>query len=283
MPTAAPMMPPSAIGASKHALAAVLGLQPLGAAEDAAEVADVLAEHDDVVVALHHHVHGRADGHVHRSSRSSLFLHLPALPLQVCGHVLEHVLEDAPGAGHPPVEQRAVAARPPSPRPITSRSTSATSSSCCSSDHSPRAMRWFFSRSIGSPSGHDFHSSAGRYRDGSSEVECAAARYVTHSISVGPRLAAGAFGCPPRGGEHREVVVAVDAQCRDAVADGARRERRLRAAGDALERRDRPLVVDDVEDHRRLVCGGERERVVEVGLGGRAFADDARTQCACRP
>ena len=57
----------------EHPLAAVLGLQPLGAAEDTAEVADVLAEHDDVVVALHHHVDGRADGraHRHRGHRSS--------------------------------------------------------------------------------------------------------------------------------------------------------------------------------------------------------------------
>ena len=41
---------------------------------------------------------------------------------------------------------------------------------------------------MGSPKGHDFHSSFGRYFDGSSEVECAPARYVTHSIRVGPWL-----------------------------------------------------------------------------------------------
>jgi hypothetical protein len=50
----------------EHARAAVLGLQALGAAKDSAEVADVLAEDDDVGVAIHHHVHGRADGRVHR-------------------------------------------------------------------------------------------------------------------------------------------------------------------------------------------------------------------------
>jgi hypothetical protein len=44
MPMTAPMMPPSAIGASMHAVLAVLALQPVGGAEHAAEVADVLAD-----------------------------------------------------------------------------------------------------------------------------------------------------------------------------------------------------------------------------------------------
>jgi hypothetical protein len=42
---------------------------------------------------------------------------------------------------------------------------------------------------------------------------------------------------------HREEVVAVDAQRRDAAADTALREGRRLAAGDRLEGRDRPLVV----------------------------------------
>src|SRR3546814_8600585 len=41
---------------------------------------------------------------------------------------------------------------------------------------------------MGSPSGKWLQSSPGRYLEGSSEVECGPARYVTHSISVGPRL-----------------------------------------------------------------------------------------------
>ena len=144
------------------------------------------------------------------------------------------------------------------------------------SDHAPRPIRCCFSRAIGSPSGHAFHSSAGRYRDGSSEVECAPARYVTHSISVGPRLLRARSAAQRDAAIHGEEVVAVDAQRRDAAADAARGERRPLAAGDPLERRDRPLVVDDVEDHRRPIDGGERQRVVEVGLGRRAVADPRR-------
>ena len=53
----------------EHPVAAVPRLQPVGAAEHAAEVADVLAEDLDGVVALEHHVHRRAQRHVHRHSR----------------------------------------------------------------------------------------------------------------------------------------------------------------------------------------------------------------------
>src|SRR5262249_47385177 len=44
-------------------------LQALRAAEHATEVADILAEHDDVVVALHADVHGVADRLDHRPAR----------------------------------------------------------------------------------------------------------------------------------------------------------------------------------------------------------------------
>ena len=47
MPTATPTMPPSAIGVSNTRDSAVLRLQSLGEPEDAAEEADILAEHDD--------------------------------------------------------------------------------------------------------------------------------------------------------------------------------------------------------------------------------------------
>ena len=55
----------------EHARAAVLGLQAFGAAEHAAEIAHVLAEHHHVVVALQHHIHGRAQSldHGHRRGR----------------------------------------------------------------------------------------------------------------------------------------------------------------------------------------------------------------------
>src|SRR5262252_4478 len=72
---------------------------------------------------------------------------------------------------------------------------------------------------------------------------------------------------------HGEEVVAVDADAGDTVAGTALREGVPLAAGEPLEGGDGPLVVDDVEDHRRLIDGGKGERVVEVGLGARALAD----------
>ena len=50
----------------EHARATILRLQALGAAEHSAEVADVLAEHDDVGIALEHHVHRRTQRLDHR-------------------------------------------------------------------------------------------------------------------------------------------------------------------------------------------------------------------------
>ena len=52
----------------EHARLAVLRLQAFGAAEHAAEVAHVLAVHDNVGVAFEHHVHRRAQrlDHAHR-------------------------------------------------------------------------------------------------------------------------------------------------------------------------------------------------------------------------
>ena len=47
-------------------------------------------------------------------------------------------------------------------------------------------------------------------------------------------------------------------------------------------RRDRPLVVDDVEHQRGLVRRREHHRGVEVGLGRGALADPRRGDRACR-
>ena len=66
---AAPTMPSSLIGVSKQRLLPNFCCSPCGAAEHAAEIADVLAEHDDVVVALHHDVHRVADRLDHRPAR----------------------------------------------------------------------------------------------------------------------------------------------------------------------------------------------------------------------
>ena len=71
MPIAAPTMPDSLIGVSKQRVLPNRCCKPLRAAEHAAEVADVLAEHDDRVVTLHRHgvrVADRLD-HRHRVTR----------------------------------------------------------------------------------------------------------------------------------------------------------------------------------------------------------------------
>ena len=78
MPIAAATMPPSAIGVSNTRVRAVFLLQARGDPEDAAEIADILAEHDDVGIARHHHVVGAVerldhvhDGHLRFASASA--------------------------------------------------------------------------------------------------------------------------------------------------------------------------------------------------------------------
>ncbi|KIT99872.1 hypothetical protein QU38_02845, partial [Staphylococcus aureus] len=73
---------------------------------------------------------------------------------------------------------------------------------------------------------------------------------------VGPR----ALGGPFRGGIDRQRVIAVDAQAGNAIADRARGEGGRLGPGETGEARDRPLVVDDVEDDRRLVDRREGQR-----------------------
>ena len=208
---------------------------------------------------------------------------LAHLVVQVRRHVLVDVLEHRRERRRVPVEQRAVALglllRRARPRP---RAPSA-------SPRAPRRtrrrapIRCCFSRAIGSPSGKCCQSSAGRYFDGSSEVECGAGAVGDPLDQRRPEVAARALGGPARRRVDGEEVVAVDAQRGDAAADAARREGGRLAAGDRLEGRDRPLVVDDVEDHRRAVDVGEGERGVEVGLGGGAVADPAPRRSGCRP
>src|SRR5690606_21654133 len=86
-------------------------------------------------------------------------------------------------------------------------------------------------------------------------------------------IRAGAVDRPFRDRVDGEIVVAVDAQRRDAEAESARGEGARAAARDALESGDRPLVVDDVQHDRRAVRRREDERGVEVGFGGGAVAD----------
>ena len=158
---------------------------------------------------------------------------------------------------------------------LTCSVISAVNASCRSSSHSPIAIRWRTNRSMGSPSGNDAPSSRAvprRVVGGGVGADAQRDPLDHRRAEVG----AGPLGGPLRHGVHREVVVAVDAQRRDAEAESTVGERRRRAAGEVLGRGDRPVVVDDVEDHRRLVGGGEDERGVEVGLGGRSLADPRR-------
>ena len=53
MPIAVPMMPPSESGVSMTRSSPNSSNRPCGDAEDAADLAHVLAEHDDAVVAPH--------------------------------------------------------------------------------------------------------------------------------------------------------------------------------------------------------------------------------------
>ncbi len=76
----------------EHARLAVLFLQAVGGAEDAAEIADVLAIHHDVVVAPQHHVHGRAQCLDHG--------HLRGLHVRIIvSHHLTPPILDVGGAG----------------------------------------------------------------------------------------------------------------------------------------------------------------------------------------
>src|SRR5215468_1422934 len=62
---------------------------------------------------------------------------------------------------------------------------------------------------------------------------------------------------PLRDRVYRQEVVAIDADARNAVARAALREGAPLAPREALERGNGPLVVDQVQDHRRLVDGRE--------------------------
>src|ERR1044071_8207675 len=77
-------------------------------------------------------------------------------------------------------------------------------------------------------------------------VSCSPIRHqLDHGCAETP---ARAHRSPARGGVDSEEVIAVDTQPGQTVRRPASCERWPGAAGDALERRDRPLVVDDVDD-----------------------------------
>ena len=79
---------------SKQRLQAVLLLQAVGDAEDAAEIADILAEHQHIGIALQHHVERRVQGLDHASSPPCSDPQFPALlddaPIGRFEHAFEH-------------------------------------------------------------------------------------------------------------------------------------------------------------------------------------------------
>src|SRR5712692_2579035 len=91
-----------------------------------------------------------------------------------------------------------------------------------------------------------------------------------------PEIGPGALAGPHRGGVDCEKVVSVDAQPGYPEAYCPRRKSRVLSVGNAMILRDRPLVVDDIQDDRRVVDRGEGQGVMEVGFRGRALADPGR-------
>ena len=101
---------------------------------------------------------------------------------------------------------------------------------------------------------------------------------IGHPFDQGrTEIGARPLGRPERDCMDREIVVAVDTQGGDAEAMSASGEFRALASGNALIGRNRPLVVDDIENDRRPVDRGEHQRRMEVAFRCRAFADPARS------
>src|ERR1700733_1201741 len=89
------------------------------------------------------------------------------------------------------------------------------------------------------------------------------------------QIGARPFGRPDRDRMDGKIVVAVDAQRRNAEAVSASSESGALAPRDALIGRDRPLVVDDIENDRRPIDRGEHQRRMEIAFRCRPFADPA--------
>ncbi len=89
----------------------------------------------------------------------------------------------------------------------------------------------------------------------------------------GAQVGAGPLRRPAGDRVHGQEVVAIDPERGQAIAQSPRGEGGLLVSRDAVEGRDGPLVVDDVEQHRRPVDRGEQQGLVEVALRRRAIAD----------
>src|SRR5271168_3330303 len=88
-------------------------------------------------------------------------------------------------------------------------------------------------------------------------------------------IATRALGGPSGDRVDREIVVAVDAQRRNAEPESSGGESSRSAASDALEGRNRPLVVDDVQHDWRPIRRGERQGGMKIRLRRSAVADPA--------
>ena len=94
----------------------------------------------------------------------------------------------------------------------------------------------------------------------------------------GAQIGAGALGGPFRRRPHRQEIVAVHAQARQAIAGGLGGEGGFFRPRNAGIGRDRPLIVGDAENDRRVIDGGEGQRFVEIAFRGGAFADIGQRQ-----
>ena len=133
MPTAMATMPPLADRRVEHASFAELFLQSLGDAEDAAEIADILAKHDDVVVALPSSPCGRSLSAwiMFRSSLARLVQSRPARAARVGARGLRHRRPRTSSRRLPClVRGRIPALRPASERRGRLASHSAVSAAC---------------------------------------------------------------------------------------------------------------------------------------------------------
>ena len=76
---------------------------------------------------------------------------------------------------------------------------------------------------------------------------------------------------------HREEVIAVNAKARHAVTDSAAGESGFLAPGNALEAGNSPLVIDHIQQHRRIINRRKGHSIMKISLGSCAFANPGRS------
>ena len=92
---------------------------------------------------------------------------------------------------------------------------------------------------------------------------CAVGKALNHRCAMtGTR----ALCSPLRCGIHRQEVIAINPQRGETIALAFEGKSRRFTGSDALESRDRPLIVDDVENSRRLVSRGQDQRAMEIAF-----------------